>query len=381
MTIESVLIVDDEPLILHFLAEVLKRKGYDPQLAENGKKALAFLKEENFDLVITDMKLGDLTGIDILRKAKENHPETAVIVMTAFGTIENAVEAMKLGAFHYLLKPFTPDVIEVFLEKAKEHLKLVRENTFLRSEVNKSSTLVAESEKMKKILADIKKIAKSNASVLVHGESGTGKELIASSIHAHSLRANAPYIRVNCAAIPDTLIESEFFGHEKGSFTGALTKRQGRFELADKGTLFLDEVTEIPLTLQPKLLRAIQEQEFERVGGTKPLVVDVRFISYSNRDLKQAIEDKIFREDLFYRLNVIPIHLPPLRDRREDILPLADHFLTLFCKENGVKKKWLSSESKKRLLEYAWPGNIRELGNVIERAVVLETGTEIDIHV
>ena len=381
MGIDSLLLVDDEPLMLQFLAEVLRRRGYAPVLAENGKKALSYLREQTFDLIITDMKLPDLSGMDILKKAKENSPETAVIVMTAYGTIENAVEAMRCGAFHYLLKPFTPDAIEIAIEKAQDHLKLVRENSYLRKECmteKRHSKLVATSPQMQKILNDIKKIAKSNASVLVHGESGTGKELVAATIHAHSLRAAHPYIRVNCAAIPDTLLESEFFGHEKGAFTGAINKRQGRFELADKGTLFLDEVTEIPLTLQPKLLRAVQELEFERVGGVKSLKVDVRMISSSNRDLKKAIEEKVFREDLFYRLNVIPIHLPPLRERREDILPMAEHFLSQFCIENGHLKKNLKTNAKKMLLDYRWPGNIRELANVIERAVVLDDSAEID---
>jgi two-component system response regulator AtoC len=379
MSLESVLIVDDEPLMRAFLAEVLKRKGYRFELAENGKKALSLIKEGNFDLVITDMKLPDLTGLDILKKAKETIPGVIVIVMTAFGTIENAVEAMKLGAFHYLLKPFTPDSIEIALEKAKEHQKLVTENAFLRKEATGgASQVIAHSPQMKKILEDVKRIAKSNASVLVHGESGTGKEMIAALIHNHSLRAAKSYIKVNCAAIPDTLLESEFFGHEKGAFTGALNKRVGRFELADQGTLFLDEVTEIPLQLQPKLLRAIQELEFERVGGSKTVGVDVRLISSSNRDLKKAIDEKIFREDLYYRLNVIPLHLPPLRERSEDILPLADYFLEKFSRENKFKKKTLNASAKKKLLTYAWPGNIRELANVIERAVVLDPGLEID---
>lgn len=375
--IERVLIVDDEPLMLHFLAEVFKRKKVAVTLAENGKQALSLLKVQEFDLVVTDMKLPEMTGIEILKMAKQRHPETVVIVMTAFGTVENAVEAMRLGAFHYLLKPFTPDAIDVLFTKASEHVHLVQENTFLKESTQKTSKIVAYSSKMKKILEDVKKVAKSNASVLVHGESGTGKELIAATIHQHSPRSASPYIKVNCAAIPDTLLESEFFGHEKGAFTGAAQRRLGRFELADKGTLFLDEVTEIPLALQPKLLRAIQELEFERVGGSKPVTVDVRMVSSSNRDLKKAIEEKVFREDLFYRLNVIPIHLPPLRERVEDILPLAEYFLERFCLENHFKKKTLRGVCKKKLVEYPWPGNIRELANVIERAVVLDDAAEI----
>lgn len=339
----------------------------------SGKKALGLLKETHFDLVLTDMKLGDLTGLEVLTKAKESQPQTLVVVMTAYGTIENAVEAIKRGAFHYLLKPFSLDQLEVTLEKAREHLALVNENLFLRKEIAHTNVrMIAESAVMRKILKDVEKIAKSGASVLIHGESGTGKELIAAKVHELSYRSQGPYIKVNCAAIAESLLESEFFGHEKGAFTGAHCKRPGRFELADKGTLFLDEVTEIPIALQSKLLRAIQEQEFERVGGTKPITTDVRFISSSNRDLKKAIEEKVFREDLYYRLNVIPVHLPPLRDRKEDIVSLSSYFLEKFCMENHRKKKKLTSHGIDKLMRYSWPGNIRELANIIERAVVLD---------
>lgn len=380
LPVERILIVDDEPLIRSFLSEALKRKKFDVSVAENGKKGLAFLKEQAFDLVITDMKLPDITGIEILKKAKEACCNTIVIVMTAYGSIENAVEAMRLGAFHYLLKPFTFDALETLLEKAAEHLSLVKENTFLREEVKGRGALqlIFESPSMKKILQEVIKVAKSNASVLIQGESGTGKEVIAAAIHAHSLRSNRPYIRVNCAAIPDTLIESEFFGHEKGAFTGAMTRKPGRFELAHGGTLLLDEVTEIPLQLQPKLLRVIQEQEFERVGGTKPIEVDVRLISTTNRDLKEAISQKIFREDLYYRLNVVPISLPPLRERKEDILPLSRYFLEKLCQENNKKPKKIASSAEKKLTTYSWPGNIRELANMMERLVVLDEGPQVE---
>ena len=270
MRIEKILVVDDEELMRQFLSVALERKKYIVDVAKNGKEALSLLKKNTYELLITDMKMPDLSGIEVLRKTKELAPQTLVIVMTAYGTIENAVEAMRLGAFSYLLKPFTPDALETLIEKAAEHYALVQENIYLREEVSSKrlpTKLIAESPLMKKILCEAIQIAKSQASVLIHGESGTGKEVVAATIHAHSLRSKNPYIRVNCAAIPDTLIESEFFGHEKGSFTGANTKRAGRFELADKGTLLLDEVTEIPIGLQPKLLRVIQEQEFERVGG------------------------------------------------------------------------------------------------------------------
>lgn len=381
MRIDKILVVDDEELMRQFLAAALERKGYTVDVAQNGKEASALLKKQNYDLVITDMKMPDLSGLEILKKAKELNSQTAVVVMTAYGTIENAVQAMKLGAFHYLLKPFTPDALEATIERAQEHLNLVQENIYLREELSSRrapNRVIATSSLMQKILAQAIQVAKSQASVLIHGESGTGKEVVAATIHAHSLRANRPYIRVNCAAIPDTLIESEFFGHEKGAFTGAAVKKAGRFELADKGTLLLDEVTEIPIGLQPKLLRAIQEQEFERVGGTRPLSVDVRLVSTSNRNLKEAIDAKIFREDLFYRLNVVPLHLPPLRERKEDILPLAHSFLEKFCQENRQENKTLSKAAEKKLMSYPWPGNIRELANVMERVCVLNHSPKIE---
>jgi two-component system response regulator AtoC len=290
--------------------------------------------------------------------------------------MENAIEAMRLGAFNYLVKPFSQDTFEAMLGKAQEHSSLLEQNHFLRKEIaTQQSTskdrLIAESELMKKILNDVDKIAASNASVFISGESGTGKEMIAHAIHFQSPRSENPFIKVNCAAIPAPLLESEFFGHEKGAFTGAINKKLGRFELADKGTLLLDEISEIPLELQPKLLRAVQEMEFERVGGVRSTKVDVRLISTSNRSMKEAVEEKVFREDLYYRLNVVPIHLPALRDRKEDILLLADYFLTKLCAENRKPLKRLSSESKAKLLAYHWPGNIRELANVIECSVVM----------
>ncbi|MBS4169279.1 Regulatory protein AtoC [Parachlamydia sp. AcF125] len=382
MPVEKILIVDDESLVRNFLAETLRRKNIEVVTAENGKKALSLIKDSPFDMVITDMKLPDLTGIDILRKCKEASPSTLVVVITAFGSIENAVEAMKFGAFNYLIKPFSPDTIEAITEKAKEHLSLVQENQYLRQQLSTGESrsplqIIGESPIMSHILKDVKKVAQSNASVFINGESGTGKEVIAQAIHANSARAQYPFIKVNCAAIPETLIESEFFGHEKGAFTGANFKRLGRFELAHKGTLLLDEITEVPLAVQAKLLRAIQEQEFERVGGSKPIKVDVRLISTSNRDMKEAIAQKVLREDLYYRLNVVPISLPPLRDRPEDILPLAHYFLEKMCMENHKPAKSFSRESIKKLQNYSWPGNVRELANIVERAVVMTPGSEI----
>lgn len=378
MGIEKILIIDDEELIRNFIYEILQKDGYEVSMAENGKKGLALFKEKSFDLVFTDMKMPDLTGIDVLKKIKEISPQSIVVVVTAYGSIENAVEAMRIGAFNYLIKPFTADTIDAIIEKAKEHQNLIDENKFLKEEASKNSDffVVAESSLMKTILNDVSRVAKSNASVFISGESGTGKEVIAQAIHNQSPRVNQPFIKVNCAAIPETLIESEFFGHEKGAFTGANQKRIGRFELAHGGTLLLDEITEIPLTVQAKLLRVIQEQTFERVGGSKPVKVDVRLVSTSNRNIKEAIAQKILREDLYYRLNVVPVHLPPLRERTEDIIPLVEFFIERMCRENHKNIKEIQANAKQKLLSYSWPGNVRELANIIERAIVMN-GSEL----
>ncbi len=379
---EKILIADDEPLIRHFLRDALVKQGYEVFLAEDGEKAIQLLHKESFDLILTDVKMPKKDGLEVLKIAKKENSSSLVIVMTAYGSIENAVEAMRLGALHYLIKPFSIEALEALLQKAHEHLLLVKENNYLKEEISsvlkeKHSRTIIHSSAMKKIFKDIEKIAKSNASVFISGESGTGKEVLARHIHLLSHRAKNPFITVNCAAIAETLIESEFFGHEKGAFTGALSRRIGRLELAHNGTLFLDEITEIPIQLQAKLLRAVQEQEFERVGSEKIIKIDTRFLSTSNRNMKEAIDQKIFREDLYFRLNVMPIHIPPLRERREDILPLADYFLEKFARENHRIKKILSPCAEKKLFEYFWPGNVRELGNIIERAMVLDLGDKI----
>jgi two-component system, NtrC family, response regulator AtoC len=381
MAIEKILVVDDDLLMRNFLTEALLRKKIEVVSVDSGEKAIALLENDSFDMVITDLKMKAVTGMEVLQKVKELSPNTLVIVITAFGTIENAVEAMKNGAFHYILKPFSWESLSAIIEKAQQYMALVQENDYLRKEVRDKgyrNKVIAESPIMKKILEDVEKIARSQANVFIQGATGTGKEVIAHLIHLLSTRVNRPYIRVNCAAVPDTLIESEFFGHEKGAFTGAINKRPGRFELADTGTLLLDEITEIPISMQPKLLRAIQEMEFERVGGSKLIKVDVRLISTSNREIKEAINEKLFREDLYYRLNVVPILLPLLRDRQEDIIPLAQHFIEQACLGNHTEKKILSADAKKKLLGYPWPGNIRELANVMERAVVLGTDKTIN---
>lgn len=380
---KKILVVDDELLIRTFLSETLIRQGYEVQTVENVKEATSILNKDSFDLVFTDMKMPDGSGLDVVKVVKSICPTTVVVVITAFGSIENAVKAMQMGSFDYVIKPFSPDMIETVLQKVESHIKLIQENQYLRHELghkesSSKMTVVAESPVMQKVLTEVEKIADSEANIFITGESGTGKEVIAGLIHRLSKRRDNPYIRVNCAAVPETLVESEFFGHEKGSFTGATASHKGRFELANKGTLLLDEVSEVPLHLQAKFLRAIQEKEFERVGGVKTVKVDVRFISTSNRTMQEAIDNKEFREDLFYRLNVLPVFLPSLRDRKEDIIPLANHFLTHFCLENHKKKKTLSQSAKDKLENYRWPGNIRELANVIERAVVMDFDNQIE---
>ncbi len=375
--IDKILIADDEPLMLRFMAETLRRLGKEVTLAADGAEAIRLLQQEAFDLIVTDMMMPHKTGLDVLKAAKGS--SSLVILATAHGTIESAVEAMKLGAFHYLIKPFSPDALESVLKKAEEHSRCLLENQFYCEErSDKKAQLIAKSPSMQKVLQDLEKVAKSQASIFITGESGTGKEVIAGAIHQLSSRLRSPFIKVNCAAIPETLLESEFFGHERGSFTGAHLRKIGRFELADQGTLLLDEVTEIPLSLQPKLLRAIQEQEFERVGGVRPIKVNCRFLATSNRNMREAIDLKVFREDLFYRLNVVPIHLPPLRERREDIGTLAEFFLERFCRENHKPPKKFTERAVKKLLDYHWPGNVRELENIIERTVVLDFDPVID---
>ena len=357
MFIEKSLIIGEDSSLLESLQQYLSPYVGKNSIAYSAIEGIKLIKETFFSLIICEKKLQTLSGLEVLEIAKRLHPNSLLILL--------ASKEIAASSFPCITKPITQESLHACLQQAFP----TQEDYLIQGKY----PFIANSPKMKELFCQILKIAKSNASVFITGESGTGKEVIASAIHHYSTRFQKPFIKVNCAAIPDSLLESEFFGHEKGSFTGALQKRIGRFELADKGTLLLDEISEIPLELQPKLLRSIQEQEFERVGGMKPVQVDVRLISTSNRDMKETVEKKLFREDLYFRLHVVPLKIPPLRERKEDILPLAYFFLTLFCKENGKITKTLSEEAKNSLLSYYWPGNVRELANVMERTVVIHT--------
>ena len=371
-----ILIIDDEPLMREYVDEALRRAGYETVCAESGREGVERLREKGFDVVVTDLKMKPMNGLEVVSTVKADSPDTHCIVMTAYGTIETAVAALKSGAEDYILKPFAPDELELAVSRALERGRLAQENRYLRSQLRSShdfKAMVGDSTAMRDIYAQIEKVADSRATVLIRGGSGTGKELVAHAIHYSGARHQRPFIKVNCAALSAGLLESELFGHEKGSFTGAHDRKIGRFELADTGTLLLDEVSEISPELQPKLLRALQEREFERVGGNLPIQVDTRIIGTSNRNLEQAVEEGKLREDLFFRLNVIQITLPPLRERREDIPALMNHFLKRFAQENGRQIDGFSDDTVRAFQDYAWPGNVRELQNAIERAVVLSS--------
>lgn len=370
----QILVIDDESLMREFLEETLVRAGYGVVTAADGKVGLDEIRTNSYDLVITDIRMPGLDGLALLEETKKIYPEMVVIMMTAYASVETAVQALRAGAVDYIMKPFTPEKVERVVEKALRERKLESENLYLRSEIEEGydfQEMVGSSPAMNAIYDQIKKISQSKASVLIRGESGTGKELIARAIHYGSPRSAKPFIKVNCAALTPTLLESELFGHEKGSFTHAINRKMGRFELADEGTLLLDEIAEMDPGLQSKLLRVLQEKEFERVGGTKPIKVDTRIISTTNRDLEKAIEDGRFREDLYFRLNVIPIKIPPLRERKEDIPALAEHFMKKYNLENKKNVESVHSDAMMMLMGHSWPGNVRELENCIERAVVL----------
>ena len=378
-----ILVVDDEANARAALSEILQDEGYATETAADGFKALGKMEEFAPDVVLTDLKMPGLDGIAFMEKAKSASPQTVFVVMTAFGTISSAVAAVKQGADNYLTKPLDYEALSAVVERAMEKAKLLQETLALRErlrERNAFGHIVTEDPKMRAVLDLVAQVGPSKASVLITGESGTGKELIAEAICSASPRAGAPFVRLHCAALAESLLESELFGHEKGAFTGAVARREGRFKQADGGTLFLDEIGEIQIGTQVKLLRFLQEKSFERVGGNETLKVDVRLIAATNRDLKAEIKKGTFREDLYYRLNVIAIELPPMRDRRADILPLASFFLARYAKENGRNIEGIGEAALKVLAAYDWPGNVRELENVIERAVVLCDAPQIEVR-
>ncbi len=378
---ETILIVDDEKNYLIILEALLAPEGYEIITEDNASNALRLIREADLDLVITDMKMPGKNGIQILEEAKNIDPELPVIIMTAYGTIEMAVEAMKKRAYDYITKPFRNEELKLTVKKGLELYRLKKENRLLSEALSdryKYGNMIGKSKPMLKTYDMIGKVAQSSISVMITGQSGTGKELIAKAIHYNSPRKNRPFISISCGALTETLLESELFGHERGAFTGAVTMKKGRFELADGGTLFLDEVGEMSPSLQVKLLRVLQEMEFERVGGTKSIKVDVRILTASNRELKEDVDRGIFREDLFYRLNVIQIEVPPLKDRLEDIPFLVAHFIEKY--QPSKKRKYeLAPEVWKALYGYSWPGNIRELENTIERALVLSSDETITL--
>ena len=368
---KNVLIVDDEASIRQTLTAALQDEGYQATSAENGTEALQIVEKNAPDLILLDIWMPGIDGVETLKKIKEMRPDTVVIMMSGHGTIETAVKATKLGAFDFIEKPLSLERLLVLLQNAKGSQDLARENVALRRQLQKEKNLIGNSAVMQQAREVIKRVAPTTGSVLITGENGTGKELIAHAIHTHSLRANKPFIEVNCAAIPEELIESELFGHEKGSFTGATGQKKGKFDLANGGTLFLDEIGDMSLKTQAKILRILQEQKFERVGGNQTLLTDVRIIAATNKDLKQAIKNGAFREDLYHRLNVIPFYLQPLRERKGDIEQLALHFLKEFSATHGKPVRGLTKEVITALNSYSWPGNVRELRNMIERIVIL----------
>src|SRR5512145_1766633 len=375
-----ILVADDHDSLRRGIVRALSDAHHEVDEAPNGNVAIEKLHEGQYDVVLSDLKMGGSDGLDVLRTAKALHPNTAVILMTAFGSVHTAVEAMRIGAFDYVPKPFEIEEMEVKIEKAIEHRRLKHEIDYLRhtqQDIYEFDRIVGSSGALKRVLDIVRKVARSNTTVLIRGETGTGKELIAGAIHHNSLRASRNFVKVNCAALQENLLESELFGHERGAFTGADKQRVGRFEQADGGTLFLDEVGDMSANTQAKILRVLQEHEFERLGGTRTLRVDVRVIAATNRSLPVMVSNGQFREDLYYRLNVVSIDMPPLRERKEDIQALATFFLRRFAGELKKRVDGISPEATKLLLRYNWPGNIRELENAIERAVLLTEGPNL----
>ncbi len=374
----SILIVDDEVSILNSLSSILEDEGYDVSVAKSGVEALKLCATSPPELMMLDIWMPEMDGLETLRRLRELVPNTQVMMMSGHGSIETAVKAIKLGAYDYIEKPLSLENVTLRVKHALDQHRLEQENRTLRTKVERKFELIGQSPAMQQLKQIIETAGPTNSRVLIGGENGTGKELVARAIHQHSGRANRPFVAVNCAAIPETLIESELFGHERGAFSGATTMKRGQFEQADGGTLFLDEIADMSLSTQAKVLRALQEQQFTRVGGTKLIKVDVRVLAASNKDLLQEIDKGTFREDLFYRLNVVPIVVPTLRDRREDIPLLVKHFLRVHAEEQGLKLKQVSPEAMEVFMHYEWPGNIRELRNLIERLMIMVPGPVIE---
>jgi DNA-binding NtrC family response regulator len=379
---DRILLVEDKESLALMIREALELDGVAVDLAGDGKSAVRKLASgTRYALVLTDLRLPGADGLQVLRNSRENDPDCPVIVMTAYGTIEQAVEAMKLGAYDFIQKPIDVDYLTLLVRRAREYRALRSENLLLREEYQKRLGLpliVGESLPMREVSQKVQRVAPTDSTVLLTGESGTGKELFARAIHSLSSRANRPFVAINCAAIPETLIENELFGHEKGSFTGAVSRQLGKFELADGGTIFLDEIGDLAPAVQSKVLRVIQERRIERIGGTQTLEVDVRLIFATNRDLRAAIRDGFFREDLYFRINVFPVEVPPLRSRKEDLEPLARFFIARFAKELGKGEVTLTDDAWRELRAYDWPGNVRELENALERALILADGSVVD---
>jgi len=380
---EKILLIDDSPDILTHLSEYLKNEGYEVEASTDGEKAISMIERKCYDIILTDLMMPNIDGMEVLKYVTQHSRESICMILTGYGTIKNAVEAVKLGAFDYLTKPIKMDEILITLKRALEFRDLKRENQNLRNQLKKKykfENIIGDSEKMHQIFETIEKVADTDSTILILGESGTGKELIAKAIHYNSYRREGPFIPVNCAAIPSELLESELFGHEKGAFTNAIRTRIGRFELANGGTVFLDEIGDMSPNLQSKLLRVLQERQFERIGGVKTVKVDIRIIAATHEDLKVAVEQGKFRQDLYYRLNVIPIQVPPLRERKSDIPLLVHHFLNHFNRSKKRKIQGINNEALSRFLEYLWPGNVRELENIIERIVILTNNDSITVQ-
>jgi len=377
----TLLVADDDPGLRESLERTLTREGYRVVLASDGRAALERVQAGGVDLIVTDLRMPGLTGLELLRAAKAIMPDVDVILLTAFGTVEEAVKAMKDGAYDFLTKPFRREQLIKLVDKALERRDLIEQNKALKKQledIRAKGQMIGSSPAYRRMLALVEQVADSSATILIQGESGAGKELVARTIHERSGRRAGPFVAVNCAALPETLLESELFGYEKGAFTGAAGRKEGRFELANGGTLFLDEVADLSLVTQPKILRVLQEGEFERLGGTRTIQVDVRIVAATNQDLADMVKEKRFREDLYYRLNVITVRVPPLRERHEDIRLLAQHYLRVYAAKNGRKLEGFSNEALERLESYRWPGNVRELENLIERMVLLARKDRIE---